>query len=127
MVDLKEFRQVNGLKQKDLAEVLGVSRSFISLIESGVSKLPDKYLQTLLTLKEFDTSMLIAKAPMTNISAKASGNSSARISIGRADNSERLAVELAMSRSEIESLRSQLAEEKQRSAQYWEMIQKLMK
>lgn len=127
MVDLKEFRQVNGLKQKDLAEVLGVSRSFISLIESGFSKLPDKYLQTLLTLKEFDTSMLMAKAPMANISAKASGNSSARISIGRADNAERLAVELAMSRSEIESLRSQLAEEKQRSAQYWEMIQKLMK
>ncbi len=126
-INLKAFRKANKLTQANLAEIIGISRSFISLIESGVSKLPDKYLQTLLTLKEFDTSMLKANTPLTNISARASGNSSARVSIGNTRNDDRITVELAIAKSEIESLRSQLSEEKQRSAQYWEMIQKLMK
>lgn len=127
MIDLKAFRRANNLKQKDLAEILGISRGFIGQIESGLSKLPEEHLRALLNNKNYDTSMLVIDSPITTVSARASGNSSARVSIGNARNADRIAVELAIAKSEIESLRSQLSEEKQRSAQYWEMIQKLMK
>lgn len=127
MVDLKSFRKANGLKQKDLADILGVSRGFIGQIECGHSKLPEEYLRALLGNKNYDTSMLVIDSPITTVSARASGNSSARVSIGNTPNADRITVELAIAKSEIESLRSQLAEEKQRSTQYWELIQKLMK
>ena len=127
MVDLKAFRRANNLKQKDLAEILGISRGFIGQIESGLSKLPEEHLRALLNNKNYDTSMLVIDSPITTVSARASGNSSARVSIGNARNADGITVELAIAKSEIESLRSQLSEEKQRSAQYWEMIQKLMK
>ena len=62
----------------------------------------------------------------TNISAKATGNS-AHVNIGRGGNVDSYVIKVAMLEAEIESLKIQLSEEKQRSAQYWEMIQKLMK
>lgn len=39
LVNLTAFRQRNGILQKDLAEYLGVSRGYISLVESGRSNL----------------------------------------------------------------------------------------
>lgn len=43
-LDLAAFRKANSINQTELAELLGVSRSFISLIETGVNKLPtEKY------------------------------------------------------------------------------------
>lgn len=40
-INLKEFRKRNGIDQVSLAEFLHTSRSFVSLVESGRSKLPD--------------------------------------------------------------------------------------
>ena len=39
LVNLTAFRQRNGILQKDLADYLGVSRGYISLVESGRSNL----------------------------------------------------------------------------------------
>ena len=39
LVNLTAFRQRNGILQKDLADYLGVSRGYISMVESGKSRL----------------------------------------------------------------------------------------
>lgn len=84
MPDLKGFRKDNGLTQSDLAEYLGggVDKGFISQIEHGTRKLPNAQLAKLLNnTMGWDTSMLQVDPP-TSISAKATGNSSARVEIG---------------------------------------------
>lgn len=66
MNDLKAFRKVNQIRQKDLAEFLGISENFVSQIESGSSPLPHKHLVKILANKEWNTSMLqpgIAPSP----------------------------------------------------------------
>lgn len=85
MPDLKGFRKDNGLTQSDLAKYLGggVDKGFISQIEHGTRKLPDAQLAKLLSnTMGWDTSMLQVDTPTTNISAKATGNGSARVEIG---------------------------------------------
>lgn len=85
MPDLKGFRKDNGLTQSDLAKYLGggVDKGFISQIEHGTRKLPDAQLAKLLSnTMGWDTSMLQVDTPTTNISAKATGNGSAKVSIG---------------------------------------------
>lgn len=57
MIDLKAFRKANDLTQQDLAKILGVSRSFVAQVESGHSKMPDVYVDTLIK-SEYDTSAL---------------------------------------------------------------------
>lgn len=84
MPDLKGFRKDNGLTQSDLAKYLGggVDKGFISQIEHGTRKLPNAQLAKLLSnTMGWDTSMLQVDPP-TSISAKATGNSSARVEIG---------------------------------------------
>lgn len=44
MADLKRFRKQNGLLQADVAKYLGVTREYISLVESGKSTLNDEKL-----------------------------------------------------------------------------------
>lgn len=118
-MELKEFRMANGLKQNELAEYLGVTRSFISQVESGHSKLPTNVLTKLLENPyNWDTSMLMNERGTTMINAQAVGRGNATMHVG--DDSSAL-------RRENELLREQLAEEKRRSAQYWEMIQKMVK
>lgn len=64
MIDLKTFREVNNLKQIDLASFLGTSRVFISQVESGKSKLPPEQLSKLLqNNKGWDISMLQEEIP----------------------------------------------------------------
>ncbi len=59
MIDLKEFRKINNIKQSDLAIFLGTSRVFISLVENGGSKLPADKLRMLLNNdRGWDTSAL---------------------------------------------------------------------
>lgn len=123
MVNLKEFRKANGLKQEDLVDFFGVAKSFISQVENGKSKLPDGKLNELLNNKKgWDVSML---QDNPSISANASHNSKASISI-HAPREDNGAV-IAALKKELEILREQLAEEKKRSAQYWDMIQRLTK
>ena len=40
MIDLKEFRKVNNLKQQEIAEIIGCNIAFVSQIERGASPLP---------------------------------------------------------------------------------------
>ena len=39
--DLKRFRKANKLSQLELANILGVTQSFISKVEKGIAPLPD--------------------------------------------------------------------------------------
>lgn len=41
LIDLAAFRKLKGLKQSDIAKLIGTSPSFISLVETGNAKLPD--------------------------------------------------------------------------------------
>lgn len=64
MIDIKSFREKNGLLQKDLADYLGVSIAFISAVEKGQSKLPGEKLTKLLDNdKGWDTDYLISGNP----------------------------------------------------------------
>lgn len=47
LVNLTAFRQRNGILQKDLADYLGVSRGYISMVESGRSRLSRENLDKL--------------------------------------------------------------------------------
>lgn len=115
-MDIKKFLSDNNLKQKDLVEYLGISKPFASQVANGTSKLGTENLTKLLTNPYgWDTAALVG----ASISASATHNSTANVNIGGHD--------IAALKKEIEMLRAQLEEEKQRSAQYWEMIQKLMK
>lgn len=51
-IDLHSFRRVNNIKQSELADYLGVSRGFISLVETGASKLPERLVDKLLKNKK---------------------------------------------------------------------------
>lgn len=60
MADLHAFRKANKLKQEDLAKYLNTTRAFISMVETGASKLPPEKLSLLLNNTQgWDTSMLI--------------------------------------------------------------------
>ncbi len=118
MYELKDFRKKNNLQQKELADFLGIGQSFLSNIESGRSPLPDDKLEKLLSNPYgWDTSLL----SKGDISAQAVNHSNASVTIGARTDSA-----LEAMRQEIEHLRTLLEEEKKRSSQYWEMIQKLM-
>lgn len=59
MIDIKEFRKENNLRQSDIAAYLGTSKSFISQIEAGKRPLPATMLSMLLNNdRGWSTSML---------------------------------------------------------------------
>lgn len=120
MIDLKKFRRVNNLTQAELGDYLGIKKSYMSLLESGTRPISNDKLSKLLENPyNWDTSMLMnEQRGTTMINAQAVGRGNATMHVG--DDSSAL-------RRENELLREQLAEEKRRSAQYWEMIQKIMK
>lgn len=81
-MDLRGFRKINHLTQTQLGEFLGIKKSFVSLVENEKAKLPEEKFNKLLSnAMGWDTSMLQVDPP-TSISAKATGNSSARVEIG---------------------------------------------
>lgn len=60
MADLRAFRKANKLKQKDLAKYLNTTCAFISMVETGASKLPPEKLSLLLNNTQgWETSMLV--------------------------------------------------------------------
>lgn len=79
MIDLKGFRKVNNLTQTELGDYLGIKKSFISKIESGIVNLPkDKLKKLLHNSNGWDTSALTEATHIeNNITAKASGNAQA--------------------------------------------------
>lgn len=67
-IDIKAFRGLNNLTQKELADYLGIDKGFISAIEHGKSKFPKAKLTLLLNNPHnWDTSMLTQpENPMTD-------------------------------------------------------------
>ena len=52
LVDLATFRERNGLKQEDLAKLLGVNRSYISQVETGSCKISAEKMKKLWELSK---------------------------------------------------------------------------
>lgn len=130
LVNLKAFRKANKIKQEVLADYLGVSRGYISIVETTDSKLSDEKVAMLLANdKSWDTSMLIQSETSPNISVNASGNGMASVSIKKTSVSihENIVLQgqVEKLKKEVELLTAQLQEEKERSNQYWELIQRL--
>lgn len=81
MIDIRAFRRANRLKQEELAEFLGVTRAFISMVENGTSKLPQDKLNLLLSnQKGWETSMLLSD---TSIVAGNNNGGSVNVQIGQ--------------------------------------------
>lgn len=110
MANIKTFRIANGMRQEDLAELLGVSRSFISQIESGYSKLPDTCLQTLQSLEGYDHAGLDSQDTPAGRPKDMSPSE-----------------ELAFLKAENAFLKERLTKTEAEKERYWEMIQKLIK
>lgn len=63
VIDLKAFRQANGIQQADLANFLSVSTPFVSQVENGKRDLPENQLSKIMLNRiGWDTSMLIKEA-----------------------------------------------------------------
>ena len=58
-VNLAAFRKRNHLKQQDIADFLGVTRSFVSLVETGKAKLTDYAVHRLYIESEWDPADLV--------------------------------------------------------------------
>lgn len=61
IIDIKEFRETNNLRQNDLADYLGLSQTFLSQIESGKRPLAQKHIRKLLEAGKFVTTMIKEK------------------------------------------------------------------
>lgn len=111
MVDLHAFRKANKLKQEDLAKYLNTTRAFISMVETGASKLPPEKLRLLLNNTQgCETKMLVDNGGIY------AGNNNAgdvNVQIGhiRANNRQKdgnSAMQIAVLEKEVEMLREQL-------------------
>lgn len=120
MTELKAFRKVNNLLQKDIADFLGVSREFVSMAESGKAPLPYNHLRKLLDNdRGWDVSMFTGDVSVGGDHIEQNGG---RGNIGKiaGDSSEVLAL-----RRENEMLRAQMEELKAQNEKYWKMIERL--
>lgn len=109
--DLRSFLFVNELSQKDVAEFLGVSKGQMSKLVSNTARLQLDQLEKLLTNdRGWDTKCLSNPLIPMMKPTKSEGNNATTIQALRAEN---------------EMLRAQLAEEKARAAEYWEMIKEI--
>lgn len=112
MIDLKGFRWDNSLTQADVAAFLGVSKPFISRIESGKDLLPEDKL-----------SMLRNNEKGWNIAKLEDSKGEVYIAAGvtknkQADNNSWAQKKIAMLEERIKQLEAEKAE-------YWELIKKL--
>ena len=48
LIDIESFRKQNHITQTDIAEYLGISRSFVNQVENGKAALPESRLNELL-------------------------------------------------------------------------------
>lgn len=58
IIDIEEFLRKNNLKQKDLCEITGLDKSFISQIKNGKSKFPQDRIKRIIDAGKYDTSMI---------------------------------------------------------------------
>ena len=111
MVDLHAFRRVNKLKQEDLAKYLNTTRAFISMVETGASKLPPEKLSLLLNNTQgWDTKMLVDNGGVYAGNNNA-GDVNVQIGQNQADNrpkDEDAATQLAVLKKENQMLREQI-------------------
>ena len=63
MIALEYIRRENNMSSVELAERLGVSNVFVSLIESGKKKLPNKYLSALSNIFGLDENVFQKEMP----------------------------------------------------------------
>lgn len=54
-IDLREFRRIRNIKQRELAEKLGITQSFLSNIERGRSPLPADKMQRIIEIYEIES------------------------------------------------------------------------
>ena len=94
---------MNRLTQKAVADMLGIKRSYISHIETGVVRLPLKYVDTLQSIPGLDCSALVGVKE------------------------DDLILQLASLRAENDYLRSRIESLQEDKDKYWELLQKLMK
>lgn len=111
MVDLHAFRKANKLKQDDLAKYLNTTRAFISMVETGASKLPPEKLSSLLNNTQgWDTKMLVDNGGIYAGNNNA-GDVNVQIGQNRAGNRPKdgdAATQMAVLEKENEMLREQL-------------------
>jgi len=131
MNNIIRFLRLNNLKQKDLAEFLGIAEGTISKMIKGTIGYEKHIGKILSNNKGWDTSMFENTTPSVN--AIASGNSNAQVAIGsgikyNTDSKELIELyqEIARLKRVKEDLEERLKREEQRSSDYWEMIQKLI-
>lgn len=111
MADLRAFRKANKLKQEDLAKYLNTTRAFISMVETGASKLPSEKLSLLLNNTQgWETSMLVGNGGIYAGNNNA-GDVNFQIGQNRAGNRPKdgdAATQIAVLEKENEMLREQL-------------------
>lgn len=111
MTDLHAFRKANKLKQEDLAKYLNTTRAFISMVETGASKLPPEKLSLLLkNTQGWNTSMLVDNGGIYAGNNNA-GDVNVQIDQNRAGNRPKdgdAATQMAVLEKENEMLREQL-------------------
>lgn len=111
MADLRAFRKANKLKQEDLAKYLNTTRAFISMVETGASKLPPEKLSLLLNNTQgWETSMLVGNGGIYAGNNNA-GDVNVQIGQNRAGNRPKdgdAATQIAVLEKENEMLREQL-------------------
>lgn len=111
MVDLHAFRKANKLKQDDLAKYLNTTRAFISMVETGASKLPPEKLNLLLNNTQgWDTKMLVDNGGIYAGNNNA-GDVNVQIGQNRAGNRPKdgdAATQMAVLEKENEMLKEQL-------------------
>ena len=73
-VDLRLFRKANGITQSAVAEWLGVSKQFISQVESGKAQLSDEKLSKILDRPDWSMEKYLQlEDTLAGIQAQASG------------------------------------------------------
>lgn len=121
MIDLKGFRKMNRLSQKEVADAIGVSRSFIGQVEGGFSKLPESKLDKLVNNKMgWDTTCLILEETTVNGDSIHQNGGSGNIGKIAGDAGELMAL-----RKENEMLRAQVKQLQDQCDKFWYMIEKL--
>lgn len=131
MNNVRTFRMENNIRQEDLATYLGVSRSFIAQVETGRCRLSEFHMDKLdVNDRGWNTSSLHREA-VPNIITSVDNNSTARVSVSKGGTSVHelvsLQAQLAAATAMVDSLKEQLAIERQRNDKLMDMLQKMMK